>query len=204
MGLKGVIGKLLSFSFAIRNSVKVGDAKLDPGGGPNVTAEHFAPPGDDSHPLPGDYVYAGTTPQQGRRSALGYIDPVNDAQAAPGEKRIYARDAGTGAVVCEIWLKNDGTALIANDNGSVTLSPDGSILGQNGAGQFELEVGGDFVVNGATIDTAGNITTDATITGETVAANTSLTVAAKEMSGHTHPQGVDSNGDTQQDTGGPV
>jgi hypothetical protein len=50
----------------------------------------------------------------------------------------------------------------------------------------------------------GNLTVTGTITGETIDATSSLTVATKEMSGHTHAQGPDSNGDTEQNTGPPL
>jgi hypothetical protein len=54
----GLIAKLLSFVRVERNGAKINDVKVDPGGGPNITAEHFAPIGDDAHPLPGDFVVA--------------------------------------------------------------------------------------------------------------------------------------------------
>lgn len=216
----GRIARLLSFVRVIRNGAKVSDVKVDPGGGANITAQHFAPSGDDSHPLPIDFVIIEDVEGTGRESVVGYVDPVSEPKALPGDKRIYARDEN-GVTVVEIWLKNTGEALISNDNGSVTLRPDGStvtttpggtfdakadgsIKGDNGSGSFELQAAGDFLVNGVTIDVNGNITTSATITGNTVAATTSLTVAGKEMDQHTHAQGNDSNGDTQVNTGGPV
>lgn len=171
----GLVGKLLSFVRVARNGAQLSDSKIDPGGGPNITAEHFSAPGDDAHPLPGDYVRVASVPQSGRAAVTGYVDPNNQQKAQAGEKRIYARDAD-GVEVVEVWLKNDGTALVTNSNGSVTLSPDGSILGQNGGGSFELQASGDFVVNGVTIDASGAVTIPA-----------SLTLAGKEIAGHTHP-----------------
>lgn len=170
----GRIGKLLSFVRAVRNGAQVNDVKLDPGGGPLITAEHFSSPGDDSHPLPGDYVRVGDVPQSGREAVTGYVDPANAHKAQPGEKRLYARDED-GAEVAEVWLKNDGTVTVVNANGSVTLSQDGSILGQNAAGSFELQASGDFVVNGVTIAADGAVTIPA-----------SLTLAGKEIAGHDH------------------
>lgn len=154
----GRIGRLLSFAFATRNGAKVGDAKIDPGGGPNLTVEHFSSPGDDSYPLPGDYVATVATKNTGRESCIGYIDPANAQLAAAGEKRIYARD-GNGATTVELWLKNTGEAVLANVNGSITL-----------------EAGGDVVINGVRISPSGNIT-DAT----------TLEVGGKELNNHTHP-----------------
>lgn len=184
----GRIAKLLSFVRVTRNDAKISDVKVDPGGGPNITAEHFASSGDDAHPLPDDYVIINDLAGTGRKASVGYLDPVNTPKALPGDKRIYARDGDTGAVVVEIWLKNDGTAIVSNDNGSVMLRPDGgsiittpestldakadgSIKGANGSGSFELEAGGDFVVNGVTIDTNGNIVTAGTINADDVTAD---------------------------------
>ena len=171
----GGIGKLLSFVRAVRNGAQVSDVKLDPGGGPVITAEHFSAPGDDSHPLPGDYVRVGRVPQSGRAAVTGYVDPATEPKAQPGEKRLYARSADGNEVV-EHWLKSDGTGTISNSNGSTTLRPDGSILGQNGSGSFELQASGDFVVNGVIIAADGSVTIPA-----------SLTLNSKEIAGHTHP-----------------
>lgn len=202
----GRIARLLSFVRLTRNDAKVSDVKVNPGGGPNITAEHFADAGDDSHPLVTDYVALNTDSGAGRETAIGYLDPLNEPKAQPGEKRIYGRDADSGAVVVEVWLKNDGTAVISNDNGSVMLRPDGgtvtttpestfdaaadgSIKGDNGNGSFELQSGGDFLVNGVTIDTSGNITSPATISAPNVSGSSSVQAAGKELAGHVHPAG---------------
>lgn len=199
----GRIAKILSFVRSVIHGAKVSDVKVDPGGGANITAQHFAPAGDDSFPLTTDYVYIGNVPRQGNGVALGYIDPINEPKALEGGKRIYARDPSDGSVIAEVWLKNDGTVVTSNENGSYELKPDGSQKGDNGSGSFELQAGGNFVVNGVTIDTAGNITTAATITGATVAATSSLTVAGTTMEDHTHNQPNDGAGDVQQPTGAP-
>lgn len=202
----GRLAKLLSFVRVTRNEAKLSDVKVNPGGGPNITAEHFADAGDDSHPLVTDYVALNTDSGSGRETAIGYLDPLNEPKAQPGDKRIYGRDAESGAVVVEVWLKNDGTAIVSNDNGSVVLRPDGgtvtttpestfdaaadgSIKGDNGNGSFELAAGGDFLVNSVTIDTSGNITSPATITAPNVVGNTSVQAAGKELAGHDHPAG---------------
>ncbi len=195
----GRIAKLLSFVRLTRNEAKVNDVKVDPGGGPNVTAEHFAAAGDDSHPLPGDYVALNTDSGSGRESAIGYLDPLNEPKAQPGDKRIYARDED-GVVIVEIWLKNTGEATVFNENGSVTLRPDGgtitttpestfdakadgSIKGDNGSGSFELAAGGDFLVNGVTIDTSGNISTGGKLNADDVTADSQNVT----LSTHTTP-----------------
>lgn len=211
----GLIARVLSFVRVTRNGAKITDVKASPGGRPNVTAEHFASPGDDSYPLPTDYAYLAPAPRKGRQAALGYVDPLNTPKAGQGDKRIYARD-GAGTVVAEAWLKNTGEVLLDNDNGSMTLSPDGSItllngagsvtlsaagaiLGQNGAGSFELQAGGNFVVNGVTITPVGLITVpDTPVAG---IATPSILINGVEGKDHTHTQGIDSSGDTQQNTG---
>ena len=213
----GRIGVLLSFSRVERNSAKISDVKIDPGGGPNITAEHFAPAGDDSYPLTTDYVVTNEIPRTGGETVVGYVDPINTPKANEGDKRIYARDPNNGTPVNEVWLKNDGSVLISNDNGSVLLRVDGgsiittpnstfdaaangSIKGDNGSGSFELQSGGDFLVNGVTIDTSGNITSPAIITGAQVVAP-SILGNGKELSDHNHSQANDSGGNTEQDTG---
>ena len=178
----GLIARVLSFTRVTRNGAQVSDTKANPGGGPNLTAEHFASPGDDSHPLTMDYVYLSPAPQRGRYSAVGYVDPLNQPQAQAGEKRIYGRNA-EGSVIVQFWLKNDGEALLSNDSGSVTLNPDGSILGSNSAGSFELQIDGDFVVNGVTIDPSGNISTPGTIEGD------GITDTANSVTLSTHDHG---------------
>lgn len=135
------IAQLLSFARATRNGIPVSDVKCDPGGGANVTAEHASAPGDDSHPLPGDYVAIGAASGTGRETAVGYYDPKNAGVAQAGEKRIYARTPD-GAVSVEVWLKKSGECLITN-----------------GAGTFILEPGGTFDLNGFRITPDGNGTT---------------------------------------------
>ncbi len=170
----GLISRILSFTRLARNGAQVTDVKLDPGGGPNITSEHFSSVGDDSHPLDTDYALTTPVSQAGRHAVIGYADPKNTPKAEKGEKRIYARDT-SGVVVVEVWLQNDGTATIINDGGSVTLDPNGAILGQNGSGSFELQQSGDFVVNGVTIASDGAVTVPS-----------SLTLDGKELAGHNH------------------
>lgn len=177
----GRIAKLLSFVRIERNGAKVSDVKVDRGGGDARTVEHFSAPGDDSFPLATDYLHTEKQAGTGRDSAVGYVDPINEPKALEGDKRIYARDAATGAVMVEVWLKNDGTAIESNDNGSVTLNPNGSIKGLNANGSFELQAGGNFVVNGVTIDTSGNITSPAAVSAPSIVAS------GKELAGHDHP-----------------
>lgn len=139
--MAGVVGRILSSVWRVIGGVSVTDVKMDPGGGPIVTAEHFQPAGDDSPALPGDYGYAAPGPQAGRYAVVGYVDSFNAPKAVPGEKRLYARDAA-GATVGAVWLKGDGTILTENDLGLTELRPDGSLLIQSPGGTFELRADG--------------------------------------------------------------
>lgn len=158
MGGVGVIGRVLSSVWRVVGGVSVTDVKMDPGGGPNITAEQFQPAGEDSPPLPSDFGFAAPGPQTGRFAVLGYVDAVNAPQAVPGEKRTYARNEG-GEAVTQIWQKADGTVVIENANGVFELRPDGSQRGQNAAGYYELEVTGGFVANGARLTPDGDVVT---------------------------------------------
>lgn len=195
----GRIAKLLSFTRVIKNGARISDVQVDPGGDILKTTEHFAPPGDDAFPLKTDRPFIQANGRQGGESTIGYADPISTPVALEGDKRIYGRSAN-GVTVNQVWLKNDGSILISNDNGSFLLQTDGSIAGTNSNGSFELESGGDFVVNGVIIDVAGNVTTTATVTASTVVAVTSLTVDGKEVLGHNHTQPNDLGGNVEQPT----
>ena len=123
----GRIAKLISFFRSDKNGLSISEAIINPGGDANITTEHFSDIGDDSHPLEGDYVIAVDIPGTGRMSAVGYYDQVNKPKAMPGEKRIYARKENTGVQVSEVWLQNDGSIRISNDNGNIEMKPNGDI-----------------------------------------------------------------------------
>lgn len=177
----GRIAKLLSFVRGDQGS----KVKSNPGGGYNLTSEHMAPAGDDSHPLPGDYVITTKVQRTGGEAVVGYADPNNEQTALPGGKRIYSRDEA-GNKVAEVWLMNDGTIVVRNDAANLVVTPGGSIAGANDNGMFELEEGGDFVVNGATIDKDGNISSPGKIDSVEIESTTSLIVGGIEVFGHTH------------------
>ena len=190
MGL-GLIGRLISFARTTRHGAKVSLSKADIGGGAPIFCEHFSSPGDDGFPLPGDYPLLVRINRAGGLMVAGYVDPANQQKAKAGEKRVYARDNAGGEVV-ELWLKSDGSAILTNDIGS-----------------FELQAGGNVIINGVTIDTDGNITTptnisaanvdaSVTVTAATLSASTSLKVADTEMSGHIHGGVQTGSGDTDE------
>lgn len=168
--MAGIVGLLRSTIWRLRGGVSVTDVTLDPGGGPNVSAEHFQPAGDDAVPLPGDYSYAGPGPQKGRYAAVGYLDARNPPVASAGEKRMYSRNQ-TGVPMAAIWIKADG-----------------AIRGENAAGYFELEPGGDFWVNGARITVDGDV----------------ITSDGVSLRNHPHNQGNDSGNDSEVPTDPPT
>lgn len=142
----GSIARMLSFVRAVRNGAKLSDVKFDPDGGSLITGEHFADPGDDSHPLPDDTVVATSVQRTGGEVPVGYADTVNGKVSGPGEKRIYGRDPATGSSVNQVWLKADGSVIISNANGAIELKADGSVD-----------------INGAIVSVAGEVTNQAGI-----------------------------------------
>jgi hypothetical protein len=195
----GLIAKILSFTRVMRNNAKISDVKVNPGGNPNLTAEHFADAGDDSQPLPEDYAFISSSNGTGRGAAVGYVDVKNLQKALAGDKRIYSRDE-TGMQKTELWLKNTGDTTLNNDlssieiltNGDVKITgpiaqfnvlSDGTITGSNGAGMFQLLPNGDFVANGFVIASSGGASGPSSISAPSVVAN------GKELAGHDHPAG---------------
>ena len=200
----GRIAKILGFIRTTSFGAQASDVKVDAGGGDIILAPHFGSPGEDAHPLPGDYSATVETPRGGGAVSVGYVDPKNEQTAQPGERRTYARNE-QGQRVCQVWLKSDGTILIENGVASTTMAPDGTVtttndnvtleltaLGAgsivNSAGFLELEAGGDVVANGAKITTGGDV----------------ITAAGISLDNHTHAQGSDSAGNTQAETEAPT
>ena len=74
--------------------------------GANVTAETFAPSGDDSPPLPEDRIVLVQTDGTNNFVAVGVLSVSQGAK--PGEKILYSRDEN-GEVKAAIKLLNDGS-----------------------------------------------------------------------------------------------
>jgi hypothetical protein len=110
----GRVGFVITFETSDEGDEQVSAVKVDIGGGENLTPAHFAPPGVDARPLPGDYVATSSHPGDNEESAVGYADPNNAPVALDGEVRLYAR-AADGTTVAFIHVKADGTVSI-NDN----------------------------------------------------------------------------------------
>lgn len=86
-----------------------------------LTAEHFAPPGIDARPIPGDYVLL--TPMPNDRWHATSYDMVEVPVAKDGEVRIVARDPSSGKVVASFFMTGDGSVTI---NGLV-IDKDGNL-----------------------------------------------------------------------------
>ena len=134
-------------------------------------------------PLPSDYVALNTDEGTGRESAIGYLDPINDQLAGPGEKRIYSRDS-SGQAVAHVHLYSDSRVVIYNDLASVTIQADGGIIANNSNGSIDLQADGDVNINGVLIDASGDVTVPS-----------SLVLDGKELRDHTHG-GVETGGGT--------
>lgn len=117
MGRVGTVKAVNSEDF---NGEKLNTVVVDLGGGEVITGEHFCNSGDDALPQIGDYaIVVGV-------DIVGYIDYNTEFITLRGEKRIYARDAD-GALICSIYLQQDGTILVSNDSGSIEMSSSGVI-----------------------------------------------------------------------------
>lgn len=109
----GVIGEVLEFTHTDEGAFVKCDI-----GGEFITAEHYGPPGDDSYPLPGDFVAISASVGEGNYQVDGYWDPKNPGSSGLGERKLYSRDAD-GNVVGYVLLKNDGTTELSGGQDKV-------------------------------------------------------------------------------------
>jgi len=146
----------VGFIATIKNFTKRA-VKIDTGGDNIITAEHYAPAGDDSHPLTTDYALAVSTPKKGAMATIGYTDLKNDPKTSAGDKRIYARNSETGEMIAEIWAKNTGEITI-----------------KNAIGEFKIKADGDIIINGVKFEPGGIITAS------------SITIGGIDFATHVH------------------
>jgi len=166
--------------------------------------EHLQPLGDDSKPLSQDDGWSDRTNQSGGDVYFGAFDYENKI-AEPGEKRMYARNS-EGNPVNQVYLKKDGTIIIANDSYSKTINPDGSFVETNGIYSKSVSADGSFTetngaytktvatsgevnINGFIIDPNGAASSPVSVTAPTIDGTNSLKVAGKEQRGHKHKVG---------------
>ena len=172
--MAGIIARVLSTVRRVRNGVSILDVKINTAGDVR-TLEHLSPAGDDSNPLPEDYLGGSPVQGSGRGVVSGYVDPLNPGVTLPGEARRYSRDLA-GAIQATLHLTRDGSIQLVsvpggsswtldadgsvtstNANGTLTLHADGSISGSSPGGAFDLSAAGDLTVNGAKISAAGEM-----------------------------------------------
>lgn len=133
MGERGVVKKVERVKHGVDVTVDLSDDDEN-----LTTAEHYTPPGLDVLPLPGDEVVVEEADGQGEGTAIAYQDLKNPGKAAPGEWRHYARDS-SGKVVCEVWLKGDGTVAIKAD-GPLDYNDGAFVVDKEGNATFKGEV----------------------------------------------------------------
>jgi hypothetical protein len=111
----GAIGTAIESVREIIRGISTPRVKGQRFAGDTLLADLYAPSGDDSPPLPDDIVFFSRDSTTGGLVYLGAIDQNNPTEAAPGEKRLYARTPA-GAIATELWLKGDGTIEIAGSS----------------------------------------------------------------------------------------
>ena len=126
----GLIGRLKEILSASRNGESFTEYTVDSGGGPPITAQAMSVPGLDSKPLPEDAVYYCEAGSV--MVACASADTSQEQEAKNGEAILYSRGS-TGERVARVKLLADGTIEITGE--------------------------GNVTINGAVIDTSGNITT---------------------------------------------
>lgn len=121
------MGRVAEVLSTERDAAGVLTVRVDPGGGAVVSAEHFAPAGDDSCPLPGDFAAIEDSAGKGAEQVTGYSD-ATPGVAEPGEVRKYSRNADD-EVVAVLWLKRDGSLELESLTGEpLRLKTTGPII----------------------------------------------------------------------------
>jgi len=197
----GLVGKVLSyFRVEDRRGAKVSDVKHDPGGGANETGEHFQTANTDSAPLPGDYAVTVGIQRTGGGAVVGFIDPLQEQAALPGEHRTYARGED-GAQVIQVYLKQDGTALINNAGATVEIKPTGEVSTQNASGYYRLQDDGVVNINGFLVNPDGSAESPVSVTAPTIDGLSSVLADGKELVNHVHEGSPSAPSGPRKDTG---
>ena len=119
--------------------------------------------------------------------------------ALPGERRLYSTNQAGDTVTAEVFLKQDGTVLIKNAEVTITVSPSG-LLEILTTGNTEI-TSAKMIINND-VDIIGSLDVSVKIDAPIIDASTTMSVNSKDVETHKHSQGVDSDGDTEQDTSG--
>lgn len=161
----GRIGLISSIEANTGDGDDVPDVILDPGAGDELKVPMFSAPGDDSRPLPGDYVGTISHPGDEGQTAVAYASPGVESIAVDGEVRRFARDSD-GKVVCEYHFKNDGSFEFKNENTTLTVESGGTIVidsseSVNIQSADAITIRGDSEV---TIESSGTVTINGALT----------------------------------------
>lgn len=146
----GGINIIKSVIRRVRN-ISVLDLTLDPGGGSNITSEHFSSAGDDSFPLPFDKAVTVDIRRSGGEVVVGYLDTKNPGITVGGEKRIISRDPITGLPVSQVYLKTDGEIEVSNAAALVIIKANGDVEASNGAASIKINASGEIEIAGTII-----------------------------------------------------
>lgn len=192
----GRIGKVIK-SFIDKLSGSGTDAQfssVEEFAGDQRTVQVFGPCNEDFAPPENCKTF---DIQVGRDRGFLVSTAYHNQQITPaaihGERRIYSTNQAGSAVKAEVFLKQDGTILIDNGNVTITASPSGLLEIQT-SGNTEITSAKTIVNND--VEIVGDIDMTGIIKGANVFGGVNSDV-------HVHSQGNDSDGDTEQDTGGP-
>ena len=185
------MGRLTEVLSAVENLIKATVGSFDIN-----EMEHLQPLGDDSKPLPKDNGWSDRTSESGRYIHFGAFDFDNKI-AAPGEKRIYGRNAdgesvnsvhlfGNGDIKTEnsastVRQLEDGTVISTNGSCTHEQKPDGSIESVNSAGFIKLLADGSVNINGFIITPAGSATSPVSV-GAPIITSATMTANAAGVS----------------------
>lgn len=138
------------------------------------------------------------------------FDPTNlEIKTNSGDTKIIVKASENVEIITTGEIKAICQTLLANVVDSVTINCDSMIASVNDSitatcdtADITADTSVDITSPITTI--TGDLTVTGTINSPTMKASSSLQVKGKEMDDHKHPQGQDSNGDTQVNTGGPA
>lgn len=117
------------------------------------------------------------------------IEPITD----PGEKRLYSTNTEGDTVLAEQRFYNDGKIIISNNEVTITAFSNG-LTTIHTSGNLEITSAKTIINNDVEIDGGDLELTNGIIKGANV-------YNGATSNGHIHPQGSDSAGDAEQDTG---
>ena len=148
----------------------------------------------------GEYAGVGF---EGQLPPIGFFPEIFTASA---NRKIRSDATVLEDGKASVALKESGEVTVKNDNVTIKANPDGSNSITNSGGTFSMAADGTVNINGFIINPDGSVVFPSTITGPTVAAQTSLTVNGQEMDQHAHSDGTYAAGteDVTGNSGAPI